>query len=68
MSSSTQDSEDLLATTNEVRIVKAKRDHNGVAHEPAHHAMRAQSTVVWMAGTPPCIDQFVLDDCNAPSD
>lgn len=65
MAAITGDAKSLMSNLGEVKIVKVKIDQSRVAHELRHHARRTLSTVVWLAGTPICIEHFVLEDYKA---
>ena len=47
-----------------VKLLKANREQNKVAHELAQYAWRVCSSAVWLATVPDCIGHLVLEDCN----
>jgi len=47
-----------------VKLLKANREQNKVAHELAQYARRVCSSAVWLATVPDCIGHLVLEDCN----
>ncbi|CAN6163831.1 unnamed protein product [Urochloa humidicola] len=59
-----QDSKELMKELGQVKISKGTRDQNKIAHELAQHARRANSSAVWFAGIPSCIEHLLLDRCN----
>ena len=48
-----------------MKISKGTRDQNKIAHELAQHARRSNSSAVFLANIPSCIEHFLVDACNS---
>ena len=59
------DAKDLMSAIGYVKLNLVKRAQNSVAHELSQYARQMNSTGVWLAGVPPCLEHLVLKDCTA---
>ena len=55
----------LIQKLGQVKISKGTRDQNKIAHELAQHARRSNSSAVFLANIPSCIEHFLVDACNS---